>query len=165
MSPKASIPSPRFTTVAGISPAATSQKMHATPVPSAPERLPQLLPELLADLLFGGRVALDRRKLLEQRPLLAGELRRRPDVDPHVEVATTALAHPGQALAADAIDHPGLGARSELERRVAVGRGHLELKIQPRSEEHTSELQSRFDLVCRHLLEKKKRDCLYPHGA
>src|SRR5699024_11754733 len=26
----------------------------------------------------------------------------------------------------------------------------------PRSEEHTSELQSRFDLVCRPLLEKKK---------
>src|SRR5438067_9858399 len=33
-----------------------------------------------------------------------------------------------------------------------------------RSEEHTSELQSRFDLVCRLLLEKKKRDvtpCLF----
>src|SRR5438067_6331895 len=28
----------------------------------------------------------------------------------------------------------------------------------PRSEEHTSELQSRFDLVCRLLLEKKKQD-------
>src|SRR5699024_12294549 len=27
-----------------------------------------------------------------------------------------------------------------------------------RSEEHTSELQSRFDLVCRLLLEKKKRE-------
>src|SRR5699024_11798090 len=27
----------------------------------------------------------------------------------------------------------------------------------PRSEEHTSELQSRFDLVCRLLLEKKNR--------
>src|SRR5437868_12079996 len=27
----------------------------------------------------------------------------------------------------------------------------------PRSEEHTSELQSRFDLVCRLLLEKKKK--------
>src|SRR5699024_11626838 len=27
--------------------------------------------------------------------------------------------------------------------------------IKPRSEEHTSELQSRFDLVCRLLLEKK----------
>src|SRR5699024_12881822 len=29
--------------------------------------------------------------------------------------------------------------------------------ITPRSEEHTSELQSRFDLVCRLLLEKKKK--------
>src|SRR5699024_12831943 len=30
-----------------------------------------------------------------------------------------------------------------------------------RSEEHTSELQSRFDLVCRLLLEKKKIKCEY----
>src|SRR5438067_10067929 len=30
-----------------------------------------------------------------------------------------------------------------------------------RSEEHTSELQSRFDLVCRLLLEKKKREPLH----
>src|SRR5437667_3146235 len=29
----------------------------------------------------------------------------------------------------------------------------------PRSEEHTSELQSHHDLVCRLLLEKKKRKC------
>src|SRR6266513_5898586 len=29
--------------------------------------------------------------------------------------------------------------------------------VSPRSEEHTSELQSRFDLVCRLLLEKKKK--------
>src|SRR5699024_11395412 len=29
---------------------------------------------------------------------------------------------------------------------------------EPRSEEHTSELQSRFDLVCRLLLEKKNKD-------
>src|SRR5699024_12064731 len=29
-------------------------------------------------------------------------------------------------------------------------------RYHPRSEEHTSELQSRFDLVCRLLLEKKK---------
>src|SRR5699024_12048834 len=38
------------------------------------------------------------------------------------------------------------------------GNGILELKnmaTEPRSEEHTSELQSRFDLVCRLLLEKK----------
>src|SRR2546422_8567886 len=30
-----------------------------------------------------------------------------------------------------------------------------------RSEEHTSELQSRLHLVCRLLLEKKKTDCLH----
>src|SRR5699024_12129774 len=30
------------------------------------------------------------------------------------------------------------------------------VKVKVRSEEHTSELQSRFDLVCRLLLEKKK---------
>src|SRR5699024_11813187 len=34
-----------------------------------------------------------------------------------------------------------------------------------RSEEHTSELQSRFDLVCRLLLEKKKTDAQPPGGA
>src|SRR5699024_11786890 len=32
----------------------------------------------------------------------------------------------------------------------------------PRSEEHTSELQSRFDLVCRLLLEKKKKQQTTP---
>src|SRR5699024_12037871 len=34
----------------------------------------------------------------------------------------------------------------------------------PRSEEHTSELQSRFDLVCRLLLEKKKETKTYGGG-
>src|SRR6478672_3470101 len=38
--------------------------------------------------------------------------------------------------------------------------GHL----RRRSEEHTSELQSRSDLVCRLLLEKKKINLLGPHG-
>src|SRR5699024_12387549 len=33
-------------------------------------------------------------------------------------------------------------------------------RIDRRSEEHTSELQSRFDLVCRLLLEKKKTQCI-----
>src|SRR5699024_12652757 len=33
---------------------------------------------------------------------------------------------------------------------------YLDLRRDLRSEEHTSELQSRFDLVCRLLLEKKK---------
>src|SRR5207249_7618088 len=37
----------------------------------------------------------------------------------------------------------------------AVASLHHPSKISTRSEEHTSELQSRFDLVCRLLLEKK----------
>src|SRR5437868_12729882 len=37
-----------------------------------------------------------------------------------------------------------------------VGEGEHAVLPEPRSEEHTSELQSRFDLVCRLLLEKKK---------
>src|SRR5207249_10608293 len=41
-----------------------------------------------------------------------------------------------------------------LEERVKL---RLPLLNRCRSEEHTSELQSRFDLVCRLLLEKKKK--------
>src|SRR5699024_11377821 len=43
--------------------------------------------------------------------------------------------------------------------RADVARGAAPAAVfalSPRSEEHTSELQSRFDLVCRLLLEKKK---------
>src|SRR5438067_6348920 len=42
---------------------------------------------------------------------------------------------------------------------IDVGSGTVgfESGVQERSEEHTSELQSRFDLVCRLLLEKKKK--------
>src|SRR5438067_4162898 len=39
------------------------------------------------------------------------------------------------------------------------GEEALRLRLLARSEEHTSELQSRFDLVCRLLLEKKKIIC------
>src|SRR2546428_8525973 len=47
----------------------------------------------------------------------------------------------------------------EPSRRNHVGEGH-----DLRSEEHTSELQSRSDLVCRLLLEKKKHDAgIVPH--
>src|SRR5438874_8844446 len=44
--------------------------------------------------------------------------------------------------------------RVELQRQLAERRDEL---IAHRSEEHTSELQSRRDLVCRLLLEKKKK--------
>src|SRR6266513_404245 len=37
----------------------------------------------------------------------------------------------------------------------------IDSSVGPRSEEHTSELQSRFDLVCRLLLEKKKKILSY----
>src|SRR5438874_3965677 len=44
-------------------------------------------------------------------------------------------------------------ARREHQRLIAI----LERFTKVRSEEHTSELQSRRDLVCRLLLEKKKK--------
>src|SRR5207249_8330216 len=46
---------------------------------------------------------------------------------------------------------PGSGSSAAKHRRLAQAL---------RSEEHTSELQSRFELVCRLLLEKKKRNQL-----
>src|SRR3712207_7481503 len=42
--------------------------------------------------------------------------------------------------------------------RLGSGQQHLEHGHQGRSEEHTSELQSRQYLVCRLLLEKKKKN-------
>src|SRR5207249_9246064 len=51
-------------------------------------------------------------------------------------------------------------------RRVgrALRAGEARLQNIERSEEHTSELQSRFELVCRLLLEKKKSGCARSHG-
>src|SRR5699024_11602973 len=48
----------------------------------------------------------------------------------------------------------------ELRYLRAVAGGSVLVDVEPavRSEEHTSELQSRFDLVCRLLLEKKKHN-------
>src|SRR5699024_11243795 len=43
-----------------------------------------------------------------------------------------------------------------LREKFGVYFSTLQIEDQCRSEEHTSELQSRFDLVCRLLLEKKK---------
>src|SRR2546421_3773217 len=57
--------------------------------------------------------------------------------------------------------HPGL--RAEAVQVVGNGTdrrtddGLVESRQEHRSEEHTSELQSRSDLVCRLLLEKKKK--------
>src|SRR5207302_2270189 len=59
-------------------------------------------------------------------------------------------AHPHHA-------HP-LADRAQLLREQDFNRQVFEKAI--RSEEHTSELQSRENLVCRLLLEKKKSNCL-----
>src|SRR5206468_4353753 len=51
----------------------------------------------------------------------------------------------------------GVGTRFKDLARDTVYRLGVDARIVPRSEEHTSELQSRSDLVCRLLLEKKKK--------
>src|SRR5256885_12999334 len=49
-------------------------------------------------------------------------------------------------------------ARSELERAHIIGAAARPRHAGKRSEEHTSELQSPCNLVCRLLLEKKKKN-------
>src|SRR5699024_12288385 len=56
-----------------------------------------------------------------------------------------------QAIVAESV-----GGEQDVESTRAA---YLSGDAAMRSEEHTSELQSRFDLVCRLLLEKKKREC------
>src|SRR5206468_11719317 len=59
---------------------------------------------------------------------------------------------PGVAVRLHDRDHPFLRSLASCsEDRANLGR------MMGRSEEHTSELQSRSDLVCRLLLEKKKK--------
>src|SRR5207249_12185859 len=70
---------------------------------------------------------------------------------PYTTLFRSPLGEPAPALLAlaSAVHH-------RLGRRVSHGRDtHGDLRGRVRSEEHTSELQSRFDLVCRLLLEKK----------
>src|SRR5207249_12241907 len=72
------------------------------------------------------------------------------------EIYTLSLHDALPISAASAVDlgHlPGVGEQLPPD---LVVRGRGELLDEIRSEEHTSELQSRFDLVCRLLLEKKK---------
>src|SRR2546430_15515580 len=64
---------------------------------------------------------------------------------------------------------PPLGSVAPAQSRSTGGVRELltELEAPLRSEEHTSELQSQSNLVCRLLLEKKKKQCrsfsLLPH--
>src|SRR5689334_12671514 len=53
-------------------------------------------------------------------------------------------------------DHHGKGDRQHLEVQAGIDAEEGAADHAARSEEHTSELQSQFHLVCRLLLEKKK---------
>src|SRR5438105_8377446 len=53
----------------------------------------------------------------------------------------------------------------ERQRLFRIGETAEIIAVAPRSEEHTSELQSRVDLVCRLLLEKKKSQELSMAGG
>src|SRR3712207_7215439 len=55
------------------------------------------------------------------------------------------------------------GVSDERQMKLAAANGANSYTIKPRSEEHTSELQSRQYLVCRLLLEKKKKIPLIHH--
>src|SRR5690625_5962697 len=63
---------------------------------------------------------------------------------------------PGQ-IAAD-VERPAAEYRGRYAEREAEARKYYAVLEEGRSEEHTSELQSRGHLVCRLLLEKKKAD-------
>src|SRR3712207_8296421 len=71
------------------------------------------------------------------------------------QVVTFAMAHDklGEEVAAAVVLREGASADERDIRSFAAGR-LADFKV-PRSEEHTSELQSRQYLVCRLLLEKK----------
>src|SRR5690606_39552535 len=65
----------------------------------------------------------------------------------------------GDVLAASGLsDQTLLTARTKNATLLGLTKARIEKALQwePRSEEHTSELQSRENLVCRLLLEKKK---------
>src|SRR5438034_4719304 len=64
-------------------------------------------------------------------------------------LAATGFAPQGDVASADAIDWLRAHASDLITYNL--------LLVDPRSEEHTSELQSHSDLVCRLLLEKKKQ--------
>src|SRR3712207_8265719 len=71
-------------------------------------------------------------------------------------VGQAQLLEGGDRIAA-ADDRERAGAGDRLRDRLGP--------LRERSEEHTSELQSRQYLVCRLLLEKKKKKAILPHSS
>src|SRR2546427_2300541 len=77
------------------------------------------------------------------------EKRRRHECDPYQRRAQDSAAHPAEVDGELGRERAG-GKLREREPLLVV------VRRDPRSEEHTSELQSQSNLVCRLLLEKKK---------
>src|SRR5437868_13276301 len=73
------------------------------------------------------------------------------------EAAEAGRGAPSPRVADRRVQGPRASLAADAHHRPAAQRGHEGEHAQGRSEEHTSELQSRFDLVCRLLLEKKKQ--------
>src|SRR5690606_41311976 len=69
------------------------------------------------------------------------------------------LREPEVGQAMGGVGDPGAGKIERLEAGALGEEGVIGVDRAHRSEEHTSELQSRENLVCRLLLEKKKKIC------
>src|SRR5690606_41790496 len=87
------------------------------------------------------------------RDLPSFPTRRSSDLGTMIEVPAAAIALPG--FIGD-IDFLSIGTNDLIQYLLATDRNNDALG-ELRSEEHTSELQSRENLVCRLLLEKKKK--------
>src|SRR5207249_9591471 len=105
------------------------------------------------DVLIGGLDAeADVRGRLRQRGPGEKESQGVEDGGAHAAALACPL-HPGQSPASTSAQAAGRSAAPRQRSRAGAGR----TASSKRSEEHTSELQSRFDLVCRLLLEKKNK--------
>src|SRR5689334_23773728 len=78
------------------------------------------------------------------------------------EIYTLSLHDALPIFVEDAVEGDGEVRQQQepLHRRLVDTRHVLHATGRGRSEEHTSELQSQFHLVCRLLLEKKNDDCV-----
>src|SRR2546427_4134204 len=94
----------------------------------------------------------------QQEPALAGVVQAgeiRHQVDEIGVALVVGAADPRVAVVIAELEHEG----SEVFRELAVVDARREQGVaHRRSEEHTSELQSQSNLVCRLLLEKKKKN-------
>src|SRR2546428_7298276 len=81
---------------------------------------------------------------------------RRPPRSTLFPYTTLFRSHVGGDRPANEERRRGVGGGPRVARAIHGGRGAPRPQGDRRSEEHTSELQSRSDLVCRLLLEKKK---------